>query len=93
LNGLKQRKIDARAHRQECLHATGNIETVAQFPQPKNLIKNEEVKVEKKINTVVTGTIKRGRGRPPKAVSEKIDSKKKAAITGKSKPLVAKRKR
>jgi hypothetical protein len=79
----------ARAHRQECLHATANPETIIQVPQPKNLIKNAEVKVEKKINIVVTGTIKRGRGRPPKTVSEKIDNKKKA-ISGNKKPVSAK---
>lgn len=74
---LKQRKFEARAHRQECLHATGNIETV-QVPQPKNLIKNSNViKVEKKSNPpVVTEIAKRGRGRPRKVVSEKIDNKK-----------------
>jgi hypothetical protein len=79
----------ARAHRQECLHATANPETIIQTPQPKNVIKNAEVKVEKKNNPVVTGTIKRGRGRPPKAVSEKIDSKKKAKKHGLV-PVVAK---
>jgi hypothetical protein len=89
VNRLRQRKLDARAHRQECLHATGNIETVIQVPQPKNLIKKEVVNVEKKINPVITGTVKRGRGRPPKAVSEKIDSKKKA-ISGNKKPVSAK---
>jgi hypothetical protein len=93
LTKLKQRKFEARAHRQECLHATGNIETVIQVPQPKNLIKNVEVNVEKKINTVVTGTIKRGRGRPPKVVSEKIDSKKKVAKSGNKKLLVTKGKK
>lgn len=87
---LKQRKFEARAHRQECLHATGTNETV-QVPQPKNLIKNNNViKVEKKSNPpVVTEIAKRGRGRPRKVVSEKINNVNKAKKHGLV-PVVAK---
>jgi hypothetical protein len=75
MNKVRQRKMNARAHRQECLHTTENIETIIQIPNSKNKIKNVEIKAENRTNTVVTETIKRGRGRPPKEVSEKIEKK------------------
>jgi hypothetical protein len=58
----------------ETLHGSTSKETIIQVPQPKNLIKKEVIKVETK-SPVVTEIVKRGRGRPPKAVSDKIISK------------------
>jgi hypothetical protein len=72
LDKIRQRKLEARAHRQEILHPTAE-KTKIQLPQPRNLVSNKSPKV--------TETIKRGRGRPPKVASEKINIKK--ALAGK----------
>jgi hypothetical protein len=78
LDKVRQRKLEARAHRQEALHPIAK-KTILQVPQPKNLIVKETVKINK--SPVATETVKRGRGRPPKMVSEKINTSK--ALTGK----------
>ena len=96
MNKIRQRKMEARAHRQEVLHGSTVENTVIQTPQPKILIKNdaEKVIVKKSIKTpVVAEIIKRGPGRPRKIVSEKIEKKNKVAITGNKKPLATKGKR
>lgn len=79
MNRQRQRKLDARARRQESLHGITAKDTGVKVPQPKNLVKNEVVKVkEVKIvkSPVITEVVKRGRGRPPKAMTEKIASEK-----------------
>lgn len=96
----RQRRIEAREKRQESLHTRGVTANanVINVPQPKNLVIKEKVTVKevaKKNNLPkVAETIKRGRGRPPKVVSDKNNVKastKKPAtrsikkVTGKSK--------
>jgi len=86
MGALRQRKLDARARRQESLHNQGAVtaeKTIpVQVPQPKNLMKKEPVKV--------VAEVKRGRGRPPKsglATSKKTvaGSKMKRPISKKGK--------
>lgn len=84
MNKVRERKLEARARRQESFNNKYSItaeKTIIQVPQPKSLIKNEIVKAEKNKSPVITESTKRGRGRPPKVVSEKINSSK--ALTGK----------
>lgn len=86
MDKIRQRKMEARAHRQEVLHGSTVENTVIQMPQPKILIKNDvdKVIVKKSIKTpVVAEIIKRGPGRPRKIVSEKIDKKNKGNLKGK----------
>lgn len=95
----RQRRIEAREKRQESLHIRGVTANanVIDVPQPKNLVVKEKVIVKEttKSNNLpkASETIKRGRGRPPKLVSVKIDSKNKAKKIGIKKPVVAKGKR
>lgn len=98
MNRTRQRKLAARARRQESLHKVTAEKTIVQVPQPKALQKKEEVKsvvtkkeTTKKIKPSVPEIAKRGRGRPPKAVSEKIENKK--AIVGTKKLTSAKGKK
>jgi hypothetical protein len=87
LDKVRQRKLEARAHRQEALHPTPE-KTIIQVPQPRNLVTNFPIVADKIKETnklpKVAEIVKRGRGRPPKAVSEKIDKKKKV-ISGNKK--------
>jgi hypothetical protein len=92
LDKVRQRKLDARAHRQEVLNPTVK-KTAIQAPQPKdfNIVINK--KLENK-RPDVAETIKRGRGRPKKIVSD--DNKKtfsKTAIVSKKKLTGKKEKR
>lgn len=101
MNTSRHRRIEARERRQESLHNRGITSgTTVNFPQPKNLIKDEIVKVEKtskkeiaKKNELpkVPEIVKRGPGRPPKTVSVEINSKK--AIAGNKKLASAKGKK
>jgi hypothetical protein len=98
MGAAKTRRIEAREHRQESLHNRGTtVETTIQLPQPKNLVKNEVIKVSENVSNKlpkVTEIAKRGRGRPPKAVSDKnITAKKVAKKIGTKKPVVAKGKK
>jgi hypothetical protein len=74
LNIVRQRKLEARAHRQEILHPTAE-KTIIQVPQPKNLIVNKA----KNKSPEIAEPVKRGRGRPPKSESDK--NKVKMAIS------------
>jgi hypothetical protein len=72
MNRLRQRKLVARENRQASLKSQGiTVEkTVVKVPQPKALEKKEKVLVEKKKNVLEKVLeVKRGRGRPPKALS------------------------
>jgi hypothetical protein len=83
LDRVRQRKMEARAHRQEVLHGSTVENTVIQTPQPKILIKNDAVKiiVKESIKTpVVAEIVKRGPGRPRKMISEKIEKKTKGNL-------------
>ena len=89
MNVTRHRKIEARERRQESLRNRGiTVETTVQLPQPKNLVKKEIVNVESIVKGAikkndlpkVTEIVKRGRGRPPKAISEKINTSKKALV-------------
>ncbi len=78
MGALRQRKLDARARRQESLRNQGMItaeKTIIQVPQPKVLKKEEVIKVNKVTNKVVKNNVKvpekRGPGRPPKSVTSK----------------------
>jgi hypothetical protein len=85
LDKVRERKLEARARRQESLHGVTAEKTIIQVPQPKNLMsKGEIIKVEKKLikSPVIAEVVKRGRGRPPKAKSENIVKNSKA-LTGK----------
>lgn len=102
MNTARHRRIEARERRWESLHSRDiTTEKTAQFPQPKNLIKNETVKVEKAIKKEIAKKnelpkapeiVKRGRGRPRKTISENINTNKKA-IAGNKKLASAKGKR
>lgn len=81
MNIVRERKLNARAHRQEILHPIAK-KTVIQVPQPKELNKKETVIVKTKLPEV-TEIAKRGRGRPPKAVSDKINKSNKKNLAGK----------
>jgi hypothetical protein len=71
MDKAKQRKIEAREHRQESLKGiTANV-NIIKFPQPKELQKNEKVFVD---NHDITD-IKRGRGRPRKLISDNNKNK------------------
>jgi len=76
MNRLRQRKLDARENRQASLHSQGMTveKTIVKVPQPKALEKKEVVKVE----------VKRGRGRPPKALTLST-TKKPATMTSNKK--------
>jgi len=80
MNRLRQRKLDARAKRQESLHNQGKTveKTIVKVPQPKVLEKKEKVLVEK------VQEVKRGRGRPPKALTLST-TKKPATMTSNKK--------
>jgi hypothetical protein len=72
------------------LHNRGiTSEKTVQFPQPKVLVKKEQVMVKETIKKndppKAPENVKRGRGRPPKALSEKINTKK---VTAGNKKLV-----
>ena len=78
MGAARQRKLDARARRQESLHNQGVVITakkneIIKAPQPAILQKKEVVKVNKKIEPIIE---KRGRGRTPKSVT--ATTKKKA---------------
>ena len=77
----RQRKLQARARRQESLKSQGITaeKTIVQAPiaKPKELIsKDKKVEAKKEIvkKTIksheIAEVVKRGRGRPPKAISE-----------------------
>lgn len=84
MNKVRERKLEARARRLESFRNQYGMntaeKTIIQVPQPKALVKNDPVKVDKN-KPVLTEPVKRGRGRPPKAVSEKINKTK--ALAGK----------
>jgi len=95
LNRARQRKLEARAHRQEVLHPTAKS-VIAQFPQPKELNKKERVIVDKLPNA--TESVKRGRGRPRKSESDnnitrKLSTSKKATGSKKILPKITKEKK
>ena len=73
--------MEARENRLESLRNRDKptIEkTVVQLPQPKNLVKKENVKVELKSKSPkVTVEVRRGRGRPRKETTENINKSKK----------------
>jgi hypothetical protein len=73
--------MEARENRLEVLRNRDKptIEkTIIQLPQPKNLIKKENVKVELKSKSPkVAVEVKRGRGRPRKETTENINKSKK----------------
>jgi hypothetical protein len=74
MGALRQRKLDARARRQESLRNQGMItaeKTIIQAPQPKALKKEEVIKVNKVVKNNVKVPEKRGPGRPPKSVASK----------------------
>ncbi len=84
MNKVRQRKLDARARRQESLHNQGVTaeKTVVKVPQPKALVKKEKIEVVKNVE------VKRGRGRPPKVSTSKeniktaLGSSKKKGLSG-----------
>jgi hypothetical protein len=81
MNKLRQRKMEARAGRLEALRNRDKptIEkTIVHVPQPKNLVKKENVKVELKSKSPkVAVEVKRGPGRPRKETTENINKSKK----------------
>ena len=85
MNKVRERKLEARARRQESLHGVTTEKTIIQVPQPKNMVKKESeiIKVKSK-SPEVTEVVRRGPGRPPKMASEKINKK---MVTGKAKKL------
>jgi len=96
LNRQRQRKLEARANRQESLARQGVVtaeKTIIQVLQPKELVKKEKVFVSEKKQDkipVVADIVKRGPGRPPKALSDKnkITTKKVLAMGSKKKPTI-----
>jgi hypothetical protein len=81
LDRARQRRIDARERRQESLHNRGvtSDTTIVKLPQPRNMIKDEVVKVKKTIPEVPV-VAKRGRGRPPKQVADNNKNSKKQLV-------------
>jgi hypothetical protein len=85
MNRERQRKLDARARRQESMNSRYNPtaeKTIIQVPQPKELKKEEVIKVASKVSAKVAPSKKsvknnlkvpekRGPGRPPKSVASK----------------------
>lgn len=88
MGAARQRKLDARARRQESMATRYNPtaeKTIIQVPQPKALQKNEVVKVNKieKVKKVIEKIPeKRGRGRPPKSVNLKNQKGTKKVTSG-----------
>jgi hypothetical protein len=99
LDKARHRRIEARERRQESLHNRGvTVEnTSVKFPQPKNMIVKEVVKLSKlgtneKINKLPDATVqvKRGRGRPRKESTENISTKNKAKGSAKKPAKITK---
>jgi hypothetical protein len=90
MGAARDRRIEAREHRQESLRNRGiTVEKTVQLPPPKNFdkesiktIKKEIVKTNK--FPVVTEVVKRGRGRPPKAISDLNKKNKKDLVVKKN---------
>ena len=81
MNRVRQRKLDARARRQESLHNQGVTaeKTIVKVPQPKALVKKEKIEVVKNVE------VKRGRGRPPKVSNNVLKESKNVQVTGSKK--------
>lgn len=83
MDKIRQRKLEARANRQESMKLRYNptVEKTVILPQPTNMVKNEVIKVKEKViplekvskSPVIAVEVKRGRGRPRKETTEKIN--------------------
>jgi hypothetical protein len=81
LDKQRHRRLEARANRQESLRKQGTVEKTIDLPQPKVLQKVEKIIVKKNELPKVAEVVRRGPGRPPKAISES-NKKDKKVISG-----------